>query len=230
MITSNGISGCEWGTYSLIGGEKLSDMASRIVLAKFQPPFGDASANPISTGGNYLPSVTDYPPRPTKPLSDYAADLAFQLLQSMQYVLPEQPVAISTFVEFDQQLSNTTAVGNQLAEHMYYQMQRLGIPVADIKLSSQIRVTPAGDLVFSRDSYLDTKQRVNYVLAGTILRDSAGLVVNARVMHMRTKTVIGSAQLHIPDFVLAAPTGIEHPDISRLRALFLKAVVQPVVQ
>ncbi|HEY9043980.1 MAG TPA: FlgO family outer membrane protein [Rheinheimera sp.] len=181
---------------------------------------GDASANPISTGGNYLPSVTDYPPRPTKPLSDYAADLAFQLLQSMQYVLPEQPVAISTFVEFDQQLSNTTAVGNQLAEHMYYQMQRLGIPVADIKLSSQIRVTPAGELVFSRDSYLDTKQRVNYVLAGTILRDSAGLVVNARVMHMRTKTVIGSAQLHIPDFVLAAPTGIEHPDIPRVSAIF----------
>ena len=169
---------------------------------------GDASANPISTGGNYLPSVTDYPPRPTKPLSDYAADLAFQLLQSMQYVLPEQPVAIPTFVEFDQQLSNTTAVGNQLAEHMYYQMQRLGIPVADIKLSSQIRVTPAGDLVFSRDSYLDTKQRVNYVLAGTILRDSAGLVVNARVMHMRTKTVIGSAQLHIPDFVLTASANV----------------------
>lgn len=169
---------------------------------------GDASASPISTGGNYLPSVTDYPPRPTKPLSDYAADLAFQLLQSMQYVLPEQPVTISTFVEFDQQLSNTTAVGNQLAEHMYYQMQRLGIPVADIKLSSQIRVTPAGDLVFSRDSYLDTKQRVNYVLAGTILRDSAGLVVNARVMHMRTKAVIGSAQLHIPDFVLTASANV----------------------
>ena len=120
----------------------------------------------------------------------------------MQYMLPEQPVAISTFVEFDQQLSNTTAVGNQLAEHMYYQMQRLGIPVADIKLSRQIRVTPAGDLVFSRGSYLDTKQQVNYVLAGTILRDSAGLVVNARVMHIRTKAVIGSAQLHIPDFVL----------------------------
>ena len=169
----------------------------------------DDSAMLTGTGGNYLPSVTDYPARPTKPLSDYAADLAFQLLQSMQYMLPEQPVAISTFVEFDQQLSNTTAVGNQLAEHMYYQMQRLGIPVADIKLSRQIRVTPAGDLVFSRGSYLDTKQQVNYVLAGTILRDSAGLVVNARVMHMRTKAVIGSAQLHIPDFVLAAPAGIE---------------------
>ena len=169
----------------------------------------DESAMLTGTGGNYLPSVTDYPARPTKPLSDYAADLAFQLLQSMQYMLPEHPVAISTFVEFDQQLSNTTAVGNQLAEHMYYQMQRLGIPVADIKLSRQIRVTPAGDLVFSRGSYLDTKQQVNYVLAGTILRDSAGLVVNARVMHMRTKAVIGSAQLHIPDFVLAAPAGIE---------------------
>ena len=168
----------------------------------------DESAMLIGTGGNYLPSVTDYPARPTKPLSDYAADLAFQLLQSMQYMLPEQPVAISTFVEFDQQLSNTTAVGNQLAEHMYYQMQRLGIPVADIKLSRQIRVTPAGDLVFSRGSYLDTKQQVNYVLAGTILRDSAGLVVNARVMHIRTKAVIGSAQLHIPDFVLAVSTNM----------------------
>lgn len=168
----------------------------------------DDAVMPVSAGGNYLPYAADYPARPTKPLSDYAADLAFQLLQSMQYVLPEQPVAIATFVELDQQLSNTTAVGNHLAEHMYYQMQRLGIPVSDIKLSHQIRVTPGGDLVFSRDNYLDTKQRVNYVLAGTILRDSAGLVVNARVMHMRTKAVLGSAQLHIPDFVLTTTAAV----------------------
>ena len=160
-------------------------------------------------GGNYLPDVNSNLARPTKPLSDYAADLALQLLQSMHYVVPEQPIAIATFVEFDHQLSNTTAVGNQLAEHMYVHMQRLGMAVADVKLARQIRVTPQGDLAFSRGAYLDTQQQLNYVLAGTILRDSVGLVVNARVMHLQTKAVVGSAQIHIPDFVLAAPTGIE---------------------
>lgn len=168
------------------------------------------------SGGNYLPaSALDYR-RPSKPLSDYAADLALQLMQSMHYTAPDQAVAITSFVVFDQQLSNTTAVGNQLAEHMYFQLQRLGVKVADIKLARQVRVTPEGDLALSRGAYLDAQQQISYVLTGTLLRDSAGVVVNARIMHLQQKAILASAQIHIPNFVLAAPTGIELSVISSL--------------
>lgn len=160
-------------------------------------------------GGNYLPANTPMPVRPGKPLSDYAADLAMQLMQSMHYQAPQHAIAISSFVRFDQHLNNTNAVGNQLSEHMFFQLQRLGIKVTDVKLARQIRITPRGEFALSRSDYVDLRQHAAYVLTGTMLNDSAGVVVNARVMHLQEKTVLASAQIHIPHFVLAAPAGME---------------------
>lgn len=157
----------------------------------------------LLSGGNYLPAATHSFARPGKPLSDYAADLALQLLQSMQYQMPQQPIAISSFVQFDNRLDHTDALGNQLAEHLFYQLQRLGVPLADVKLARQIRITPRGDFVLSRGAYLDLRQQASYVLTGTMLRDNAGVVINARVMHLNSKALLASGQIHIPDFVLA---------------------------
>jgi len=167
----------------------------------------DEQALQKMAGGNYLPVAATHFSRPTKPISDYAADLALQLMSSMQYKAPKQAIAIASFVQFDQSLHNTDALGNQLSEHMYYQLQKLGITVADVKLGRQIRVSATGDFVMSRGDYLDLEQQARYVLTGTMLRDSAGVVVNARVMNLQTKTLLASGQIHIPQFVLAAPAG-----------------------
>ena len=86
---------------------------------------------------------------------------------------------------------------------MFYQLQRLGVPLADVKLARQIRITPRGDFVLSRGAYLDLRQQASYVLTGTMLRDNAGIVINARVMHLNSKALLASGQIHIPDFVLA---------------------------
>lgn len=156
-------------------------------------------------GGNYLPHSDALMLRPGKPLSDYAADLALQLMLSMQYKVPEHAIAISSFVQFDAALNTAGALGNQLSEHMYFQLQRLGVPVADVRLAKQIRVGPHGDFVLSRGQYLDIEQQARYVLTGTMLRDNAGVVINARIMHLNSKALLASAQVHIPHFVLAAP-------------------------
>lgn len=151
--------------------------------------------------GNYLPAVAAR--INTKPLSDYAADLALQLMMSMHYMPPKQAVAISSLVWFDHQLTNSTALGHNLSEHLYVHLQRLGVSVADIKVGRQIRVTPQGDFVLSRGRYLDPSQDVRYVLTGTLLQDAGGTVVNVRVVHLQYKTVIATGQVHIPDAVLS---------------------------
>lgn len=150
--------------------------------------------------GNYLPAVAAR--INTKPLSDYAADLALQLMMSMHYTPPQQAVAISSLVWFDHQLDNSNALGNHLAEHLYVHLQRLGVSVADIKVGRQIRVTPQGDFALSRGRYLDSSQNISYVLTGTLLQDAGGTVVNVRVVHLQHKTVIATGQVHIPDAVL----------------------------
>ncbi|MCS4309237.1 TolB-like protein [Rheinheimera pacifica] len=150
--------------------------------------------------GNYLPAVAARVN--TKPLTDYAADLALQLMMSMHYTPPQQAIAISSLVWFDHQLTNSNALGNQLAEHLYVHLQRLGVSVADIKVGRQIRVTAQGDFALSRGRYLDAAQDVRYVLTGTLLQDAGGTVVNVRVVHLQHKTVIATGQVHIPDAVL----------------------------
>lgn len=151
--------------------------------------------------GNYLPAAAAR--MNTKPLSDYAADLALQLMMSMHYMPPQEAVAISSLVRFDHQLTKSNALGNQLAEHLYVHLQRLGVSVADIKVSRQIRVTPGGDFALSRGRHLDSSQNITYVLTGTLLQDAGGTVVNVRVVHLQHKTVIATGQVHIPDAVLS---------------------------
>lgn len=153
-------------------------------------------------GGHYV--STEYAARIMKPLSDYAADLALQLAMSAQALPQQQLIAISSFVQFDSSLNNSDALGNQLAEHLYFQLQRLGMSVADIKLASQIKVSSRGDFVFSRGQRLDSEAQINFVVAGTMLRDAGGTVVNARLVNLVTKAVVATAQIHIPDAVLVA--------------------------
>lgn len=166
-----------------------------------------AAAGPLpayilsGNSGNYLPVVAAR--ANTKPLSDYAADLALQLMMSMHYTPPQQAVAISSLVWFDHQLDSSQALGNQLAEHLYVHLQRLGVPLADVKVGRQIRVTPQGDFVLSRGRHLDPAQDVHYVLTGTLLQDAGGTVVNVRVVHLQLKTVLAAAQVHIPAAVLS---------------------------
>ncbi|SEI05682.1 hypothetical protein SAMN05660691_03162 [Rheinheimera pacifica] len=173
------------------------------MVSQTSPPAEPLPEHVILPGnsGNYLPAATVR--ANTKPLTDYAADLALQLMMSMHYTPPQQAVAISSLVWFDHQLTNSNALGNQLAEHLYVHLQRLGVPVADIKVGRQIRVTPQGDFALSRGRYLDPAQDVRYVLTGTLLQDAGGTVVNVRVVHVQHKTVIATGQVHIPDAVLS---------------------------
>ena len=167
----------------------------------------DTAAAIAMQGGNFVAVAPTY--TPGKPLSDYAADLALQLAMSMPYPLHSRAIAITSLVEFDATLDSPSALGNQLSEHLYYQLQRLGLSVSDIKLAQQVQITPEGDFALSRSRNLDTEQKLNYVLTGTLLRDKAGVVVNVRVVQRNGKAVVATAQVYIPSFVVAAPTGIE---------------------
>ena len=187
--------------------------------------YAAASQEPVSTaeaigmqGGNFVVVTPTY--TPGKPLSDYAADLALQLAMSLSYQLHSRAIAITSLVEFDATLDSPSALGNQLSEHLYYQLQRLGLSVSDIKLAQQVQITPVGDFALSRSKDLDTEQQLNYVLTGTLLRDKAGVVVNVRVIQRNSKAVVATAQVYIPSFIVAAPAGIQEPYKSRLTEQF----------
>lgn len=136
-----------------------------------------------------------------KSLSDYVAQLAFKLAGNQQ--LQGAKVGVASFVFFDAQLEQTSAVGNQLAEELSTVLPGYGASVIEYKLTKHITVSPTGDLSLSRrTSKLRSPQGMDYVLTGTMVPTRRGLQINSRVVSTQTNVVISSATTLIPALVL----------------------------
>jgi TolB-like protein len=136
-----------------------------------------------------------------KSLSDYVSQLAFKLAGNQQLV--GNKVGVASFVFFDEQLEQTSSVGNQLAEQLSTVLPEYGALVVEYKLTREITVSPAGDLSLSRNvEKLRDLQGMDYVLTGTMVPTNRGLQINSRVVSTRNNLVIASATTLIPAILL----------------------------
>ncbi|MCQ8877413.1 FlgO family outer membrane protein [Pseudoalteromonas shioyasakiensis] len=137
-----------------------------------------------------------------KTLVHYVEQMALDLVDTMQ---SEQDIAIAvtSFVDLDASLNNSSQLGNQLSESFIYQLQQFGYGVVDFKTTDQILVNERGDFVFSRDiENLANKRIASHVLSGTLIYRSSGVEVNTRVIDVQSKRVIASSQKLLPYYVL----------------------------
>ncbi|GAA0815409.1 hypothetical protein KO495_00920 [Colwellia sp. D2M02] len=139
---------------------------------------------------------------PRHAINDVVKGLAYQMLESSSFVNAKTPVAVTSFVKLDD-LETTNWLGNQLAESFVHELQRHGLVVIDFKTTGHIRVTKEGDYVFSRDwKELPERQIIDYVVAGTMVEQENGILVNARMIGIQSKVVVATAQSFIPQWVL----------------------------
>ncbi|WP_305459119.1 FlgO family outer membrane protein [Photobacterium leiognathi] len=145
------------------------------------------------SSGTY--SLTDTP----RHTVDYFVEgLANQLVTSNQYLTASTPLAVTSFVDL-QDMTETNWLGNVVSENFMYQMQQRGFTVVDYKSTGVIKVTSDGDFSISRNwRELASQQPVDYVLTGTMLRQSGGVLVNARIIGMRSNVVIATALGFLP--------------------------------
>lgn len=147
--------------------------------------------------------------KPTPPMrkniNHYVRGIMQDMVENLQYVNEKTPLAISSFVFLDDEYSDGSLLGNQISESFMHELHSFGVPVIDFKTTDYMRVTPKGDFVFSRD-YLELNQDQNfkYVLAGTLVNHQGGVLVNARIIGMQSKAVVGTAQGFIPQSVVDA--------------------------
>jgi TolB-like protein len=136
-----------------------------------------------------------------KSLSDYVSQLAFKLAGNQQ--LAGNRIGVASFVFFDEQLEQTSSVGNQLAEELSTVLPNYGARVIEYKLTREITVGPSGDLSLSRNTKkLRDSQGMDYVLTGTMVPTRRGLQINSRVVSTKDNVVIASATTLIPAMVL----------------------------
>lgn len=138
-----------------------------------------------------------------KSLSDYAEQLAMQLMSKGRQLSARSLVGVTSFVRLDDTLNRSNVLGNQLSELFINEIQEYGISVVDFKTTGDISVRSNGDFVFSRDTYdLANDLAVDFVLSGTLIRNEKGVKVNARIISMNNRVVVSSATLFIPHFVI----------------------------
>jgi len=150
-----------------------------------------------------IPANTYSPKYTHKLLSDYTEKLAMELIENMKYVSQSSPIAVTSFVDLDNNLQTTNILGNQLSENFIHELQKYGLTVVDYKHTGQIKVAKNGDFVFSREGHeLGSYPEVKYVLSGTLTYNNRGAIINARIIGVDSKVVVSSAQSFIPAFII----------------------------
>lgn len=140
-----------------------------------------------------------------KNINHYVRGIMQDMVENLQYVNDKTPLAVSSFIYLDADYNVGSLLGNQIAESFMHELHTFGVPVIDFKTTDYMRVTPTGDFVFSRDYLeLSQQQNFNYVLAGTLVNHQGGVLVNARIVGITSKAVVGSAQGFIPQSVVDA--------------------------
>lgn len=132
-------------------------------------------------------------------INHYVRGMMQDLVNNLQYVNADTPMAVTSFVFLDSNFEEADILGNQIAESFMHEIHGFGIPVIDFKTTDYVRVTPSGDFVLSRDFLeLPANLPIQYVLLGTLTKHQGGVLVNARIVGISSKAVVGSAQGFLP--------------------------------
>jgi TolB-like protein len=135
-------------------------------------------------------------------LAEYTEQMAADLQRDVRGMQVDQPIVVASFVHLDSSLQNTDSLGIQLAESFINELQQIGLPIADHKLMGVLDVNEKGDFVFSRNmGQFYNEVNIGYVLTGTMLKNSRGLVINARLINFRTNAVAASTSKFLPNIV-----------------------------
>lgn len=91
-------------------------------------------------------------------------------------------------------------LGHQLEQGLMTEALRRGLITQDYKVANDIIIDHHADRVLSRDLTHLSKQKldVDFFVSGTITEQQYGAIVNARVVHVKSKDVIAAATKFFP--------------------------------
>ncbi|MCF2856503.1 hypothetical protein L1286_03390 [Pseudoalteromonas sp. SMS1] len=193
------LSGCESASHSqIVPAQQVESKAAQQVRQLTQLSH---DLDTIS-GVEYVnPGFMSY--EHNKQIANYAGQIALELSDSLSGVVPSA-VAITSFVSFDNNLRRSNQLGNQLAESMIHQFQKMGYPALDFKSHRGIAVTANGDFILSRNAkQLPKKPAPSHVLTGTMIYRDRGVEINTRLLNFDSRLVVASSHVVIPYFILS---------------------------
>ncbi|QFU23522.1 hypothetical protein FM038_015975 [Shewanella eurypsychrophilus] len=109
-------------------------------------------------------------------------------LEATQPLLVATPVLLASF-------NKTNAVGLQLQQGLIAALHARQFNLVDINVGDNIRVTPEGDFLLTRDwKQLPSGIAVEHVVVSTMSMNSKGVVVNSRIVNITNHRVVSASQ------------------------------------
>jgi len=144
-----------------------------------------------------------------------AAKLVKKLTSNRTFYEDEGPaVAITSFYYLDQD-NQSMKLSMILAESIIHQMQKQGYRPIDYKLMPTVKMSANGSYVFTKNmEELREKGFVNLVLIGTLTELFDGILINARIIDIRTGVVVSSSQAILDKSIIE--TIFEEPEYRKL--------------
>ncbi|MCV2883085.1 FlgO family outer membrane protein [Aestuariibacter sp. AA17] len=134
----------------------------------------------------------------------YTAQLADELFSGMP-VSSQYRFAVAGFVPVSTMKVDLNhqhplmLLGHQLEQGLITEAARRGMVAQDYKMANDIIMNADSDRVFSRQlDHLKGGEDVDFFVSGTITEQQEGAVVNARVIHVRSKDVVAAATKFFP--------------------------------
>lgn len=133
-------------------------------------------------------------------IDHFTRNLSAQLVKSGINLTNKETIGYTSFV-YLKNLEKTSWLGNQLAESTMINMQQNGYRFVEHKLTGVIQVTEQGDFSLSRNwKKLNGRQNIDAVLVGTLVRQTQGLLVTAKIIDMENKVILATAQGFLPNY------------------------------
>ena len=170
-------------------------MAAIIVLASLAPASSQNITKSVKVR-EYLDILSSITPEGN--LNSRVIFLADQLVRNIDNRFRYEPVVVTTFVNLDN-MKETSSLGRLIAEDLIHELQVRGWKVFDIRLAKDIVVKPQGEFSITRDiRNIRNYYRVNSVISGTYAITSNSVIVNARIIDVKSGVVVSTGQIILP--------------------------------
>ncbi len=160
-------------------------LLSSVLLLNACAQSGSSDMEPLASG-NQLPQRSA--------INHMSQQIVNELVRQNDDLKSNQPLLVATPVFLDD-LKRTNAIGLQLQQGFISALHDHQFSLVDINVGDNIRVTPEGDFLLTRDwKLLPSGIAVEHVLVSTMSLNTLGVVVNSRIVNVTNNRVISASQ------------------------------------
>jgi len=143
---------------------------------------------------NYEPITSTYSASPSGVFNSGIIFLADQLERNVDPADKKKPTVVTSFATLDD-LTETSAFGRLVGEHLMHELQIRGWTVNDIRLTNDLIINSSGEFSLSRDiKRLRSSVPAANVVTGTYTTSSDGVMLSVRVVDFSTGQLTSTAE------------------------------------